>query len=71
MRKCAAFALLASVGMGAAAQNPILQKERQVLLDFRIDRKFSDPRIPAGDDVLVPREVGGTCSRAQRGDLVV
>ena len=31
----------------AAAQNPTLQKERQILLDFRIDRKISDARIPA------------------------
>ena len=31
----------------AAAQNPTLQKDRQVLLDFRVDRKYSDPKIPA------------------------
>jgi hypothetical protein len=31
----------------AAAQNPTMQKERQILLDFRIDRKISDARIPA------------------------
>jgi hypothetical protein len=31
----------------ATAQNPTLQKERQVLLDFRVDRKVSDIRIPA------------------------
>src|SRR6185436_9584613 len=31
----------------AAAQNPTLQKDRQVLFDFRIDRKISDIRIPA------------------------
>jgi hypothetical protein len=31
----------------AAAQNPTMQKDRQVLLDFRIDRKISDVRIPA------------------------
>lgn len=31
----------------APAQNPTLQKDRQVLLDFRIDRKISDVRIPA------------------------
>lgn len=42
---------------GAAAQNPILQKERQVLLDFRIDRKFSDPRIPAATQRTVLSKV--------------
>ena len=31
----------------AAAQNPTLQKDRQVLFDFRLDRKISDIRIPA------------------------
>lgn len=31
----------------AAAQNPTLQKDRQVLLDFRVDRKNADVRIPA------------------------
>lgn len=41
------LAFVAFVGGAAAQQNPILQKERQVLLDFRIDRKFSDVRIPA------------------------
>lgn len=40
------FLLLAFVTC-TAAQNPTLQKERQVLLDFRIDRKISDVRIPA------------------------
>lgn len=40
------FLLLAFVS-GAAAQNPVLQKDRQVLLDFRVDRKISDIRIPA------------------------
>lgn len=44
------FLLLAFISFvtGAAAQqNPVLQKDRQVLLDFRIDRKYSDVRIPA------------------------
>ena len=43
------FLLLAFVAFvpSAAAQNPTLQKDRQVLLDFRIDRKISDVRIPA------------------------
>jgi hypothetical protein len=40
------FLLLAFVSY-AAAQNPTLQKDRQVLLDFRVDRKVSDVRIPA------------------------
>jgi hypothetical protein len=40
------LALLAFVWY-AAAQNPTLQKDRQVLLDFRIDRKLNDVRIPA------------------------
>jgi hypothetical protein len=40
------FLLLAFVSY-AAAQNPTLQKDRQILLDFRVDRKFSDVRIPA------------------------
>jgi len=31
----------------AAAQNPTLQKDRQVLFDFRVDRKITDIRIPA------------------------
>lgn len=31
----------------AAAQTPTMQKDRQVLLDFRIDRKLNDVRIPA------------------------
>lgn len=31
---------------GAAAQTPTMQKDRQVLLDFRIDRKLNDVRIP-------------------------
>jgi len=31
----------------AAAQNPTLQKDRQVLFDFRVDRKISEVRIPA------------------------
>ena len=40
------FLLLAFVSY-AAAQNPTPQKDRQVLLDFRVDRKISDVRIPA------------------------
>lgn len=40
------FLLLAFVSY-AAAQDPTLQKDRQVLLDFRVDRKTSDVRIPA------------------------
>ncbi len=32
---------------GAPAQTPTMQKDRQVLLDFRIDRKLNDVRIPA------------------------
>lgn len=39
--------LLLAIASCAAAQNPTLQKERQVLLDFRVDRKVSDVRIPA------------------------
>jgi hypothetical protein len=42
------FLLLAFVAFitgVAAQQNPVLQKDRQVLLDFRIDRKISEPRI--------------------------
>jgi len=31
----------------ATAQNPTLQKDRQVLFDFRVDRKITDIRIPA------------------------
>lgn len=31
----------------AAAQHPTPQKDREVLLDFRVDRKISDVRIPA------------------------
>ena len=41
------FAFVAFVTFGATAQNPTLQRNRQVLLDFRIDRKYNDPRIPA------------------------
>jgi hypothetical protein len=40
------FLLLAFVSY-AAAQDLTLQKERQVLLDFRVDRKIPDLRIPA------------------------
>ncbi len=40
------FLLLAFVSY-AAAQNPTLQKDRQVLLDFRVDRNSPDVRIPA------------------------
>ena len=39
--------LLLAIASCAAAQNPILKKDRQVLLDFRIDRKLNDVRIPA------------------------
>jgi len=40
------FLLLAFASF-AAAQTPTMQKDRQVLLDFRIDRKLNDVRIPA------------------------
>lgn len=40
------FLVLAFVSC-AAAQNPALQKDREVLLDFRVDRKVSEIRIPA------------------------
>jgi len=40
------FLLLAFASF-ATAQTPTLQKDRQVLLDFRIDRKLNDVRIPA------------------------
>jgi|ERR1700752_294535 len=39
--------LLLAIVTSAAAQNPALQKDRQVLLDFRADRKIPDIRIPA------------------------
>ena len=38
-----AFVALVTV---APAQTPTMQKDRQVLLDFRIDRKLNDVRIP-------------------------
>ncbi len=41
------LAIVAFVALGAAAQNPTLQKDRQVLLDFRVDRKLNNVRIPA------------------------
>ena len=40
------FLLLAFVTC-AAAQHPAPQKDREVLLDFRVDRKVTDVRIPA------------------------
>ena len=40
------FLLLAFVSY-AAAQNPTLQQDRQVLLDFRVDRKIPEATIPA------------------------
>lgn len=40
------FLVLAFVSC-AAAQNPAPQKDREVLLDFRMDRKVSEIRIPA------------------------
>ena len=40
------FLLLALVSC-AAAQTSTLQKDRQVLLDFRVDRKIPEVRIPA------------------------
>ncbi|HKU72827.1 MAG TPA: hypothetical protein VJR02_02815 [Pyrinomonadaceae bacterium] len=40
------FLVLAFVSC-AAAQSPTMQKERQVLLDFRADRNIPDVRIPA------------------------
>jgi len=33
--------------MAVAQQQPALKKDRQVLFDFRIDRKYSEPAIPA------------------------
>jgi len=41
------FLLLAFISGAVAQQNPSLQKDRQVLLDFRLDRKISEVRIPA------------------------
>ena len=43
------FLLLAFVAFVtvAAAQNPTPPKNRELLLDFRVDRKISDARIPA------------------------
>jgi len=40
-----------------AAQNPALQKDRQVLLDFRIDRNPSNVRIPAATERTVLSKV--------------
>ena len=40
------FLLLAFASF-APTQTPTMQKDRQVLLDFRIDRKLNDVRIPA------------------------
>jgi hypothetical protein len=39
------IAVIASLAM--AQQQPALKKDRQVLFDFRIDRKYSEPAIPA------------------------
>jgi hypothetical protein len=50
------FLLLAFVSY-AAAQNPTLQKDRQVLLDFRVDRKIPDVRIPAATQKSVLSKV--------------
>ena len=41
------LAFIAFATFGAAAQNPTLQKDRQILFDFRVDRKISEVRIPA------------------------
>ena len=41
------LAFVAFATSGVTAQNPAMQKDRQVLLDFRIDRKLNDVRIPA------------------------
>ena len=41
------LAFVAFVTFGAAAQNPALPKDRQILLDFRVDRKISEVKIPA------------------------
>lgn len=51
------FAFVAFVTFTAAAQNPTLQKDRQVLLDFRIDRKISEVRIPAATQRTVLSKV--------------
>ena len=39
--------LLLALVTCTAAQNPTLQKDRQILFDFRVDRKISEVRIPA------------------------
>ena len=39
--------IVASGSMAVAQQQPALKKDRQVLFDFRIDRKYSEPAIPA------------------------
>jgi len=41
------LAFVALVTFTVVAQNPTLQKDRQVLLDFRVDRKISDVKITA------------------------
>lgn len=50
------FLLLALVSC-AAAQNSMPQKDRQVLLDFRADRKVPDVRIPAATERSVLSKV--------------
>ncbi len=70
------FLLLAIVS-SAAAQTPALQKGRQVLLDFRVDRKITDVRIPAATQRLVLSKVfrkylpdGNRCnSNFEAGDV--
>lgn len=47
--------LLVTVSM-ALAQKPLLQKERQVLFDFRVERKYVDPKIsPATQRAVLSR----------------
>ena len=41
------LAFVAFITVAAAAQNPTPQKERELLQDFRVDRKISEVKIPA------------------------
>lgn len=69
--------LLLAIATSAAAQNPTLQKGRQVLLDFREDRKVSDVRVPAATQRSVLSKVfrrylpdGNRCdSNFEAGDV--
>src|ERR1044072_1664516 len=51
------LAFFAFVTFGVAAQNPTLQKDRQVLLDFGVDRKISDVKITAATQKSVLSKV--------------